>query len=450
MLAFFIAWRYLLTRKKERFISIINAFSVTGIALGVATLIVVMSVMNGYEKEIVNKMLGIQSHITLTPMMNRAIHFNKLQQFLQEGGISHAYTGDEGYVVRDSAIQYRDVAAILAKEPRVVYYAPVIEGKAVIQVKNAISGGVIRGMRAKDVMKKPLLKNAIIEGSWDALHHDANNAKRFNSNVVIGLTLARNMGLKVGDSIKLVVPQTSHTIIGEIPRVKTFYVAGIFDVGRFDYNEMFVFIPFESAEILFHMVNRISYIETTINTLDNIDAVKNDLLHKLSEDWYITDWKTANHELIQALTIERNVMFLILSLIIFIATFNIISSLMILVKDKQKSIAVLRTMGCTKFSIMSIFIICGSIIGITGTVIGGVIGVLFALNIETIKRCLEQFTGLTLFDPMVYFLTTLPSEVCSMQVATIVIVAFTLSILATIYPAIRISGISPTKVLRYE
>lgn len=442
MFEFLIAFRYLLTPQKERFVSVINAFAVCGIALGVATLIVVMSVMNGYEAEMVEKMLGVQSHITLTPVAeNRTTSSTQNYHAWSDNGTNgcdkHWWDGDAGY---------SNAVSILQSEGKVSYFAPVVEGKSVVQSPDAVSGAVVRGMEAGDLEKKPLMSDALIEGEWDALHDTSD----FNNNVIVGLSLAQNLKVHTGDMVKLIVPQITHTVIGEIPRAKTFRIAGVFDVGRSDYNEMFVFVSLKSAQILFQTGGHINYIETAILPLDDVPLVMSRLQSSLSQQWFVTDWRMVNKGLMQALATERSVMFVILSLIIIIAAFNIISSLMILVKDKQKSIAVLRTMGATKSSVMFIFVTCGFVIGAVGTAIGGICGVLLSLNIDSVKGALEKLTGITLFDPMIYFLTTLPAKVCTMQVASVIVLSLVLSLLATIYPAVRIAGFTPSEALRYE
>ncbi len=423
---FLIAFRYLFTKKKERFVSVINAFAVAGIALGVTTLIVVMSVMNGYEAEIIDKFLGIQSHITLT-YKNSNIN-----------GINKQHYDDD----------YRNAIDVLRKNKNILYFAPVVEGKAAVQANNDFFGIVIRGVNISDVRQKPLIKDSLVQGSWSVL--DQANNSYFNNSIIIGIALAQRLGVSIGGDIKVIIPSISHTILGEIPRTKTFKISGIFDVGRYDYNEAFCFISLSAAQVLYQKHTNVDFIEIVLRSLDDLSVVHSKLNELLGQNWYIKNWRDMNNNLVQALSVERNVMFLILSLIILIAAFNIISSLMILVKDKHKSIAVLRTMGAKQSSIMMIFIICGLSIGVIGTTIGCILGLLFALNIETVKKFLEHFMGITLFDPMIYFLTTLPSKVYSTQVLYVLLLALTLSFLATIYPAIRISRLSPSETLRCE
>ena len=418
MFEILIAVRYLLTRKKELFISVINFFALFGITLGVATLVVVMSVMNGYESELVGKILSANGHFNISSY--------------------------------NPKVNYSDTVNLLKKQKHIKFVAPVFEGQAIVEFNKSFNGVTIKGMREEDIAKKPLISHSLIKGDWSSLQ--VSNSTYFNNNIFIGISMANTLGLNLGDKIRVLLPEMQETIVGTIPRTKTFKVAGIFDVGVYGYNNSLVFVPFESAKILFsHSVHNFSHIEVVVDSLQNVEVVKKELLQILYEDhWSISDWQAANQNLVHALRVERNVMFLILSLIIIIAAFNIISSLMILVKDKQKSIAVLRTMGASKRSIMGIFVLCGFTIGLMGTFLGGVLGVSFALNIETIKRYLEKLLGSKLFDPVIYFLTDLPSQICTTQVFAIIAFSLLLSLIATIYPAWRISKISPAEVLRYE
>jgi lipoprotein-releasing system permease protein len=449
-----IAIRYLLTRKKERFISIINTFAMVGISLGVATLIIVMSVMNGYEVELIKRILGVQSHITITAPEHNLSSY-------KDGMLSEELTNKS----LSSQKNYHNLLNKLYEDELILYAAPVVEGQAMVIANNNVAGAIVKGMRAEDIEKKPIMSGALKEGDWLALSNNNeskdkagndeegdNNKqpKHFNNNAIIGVMMAENLGVGVGDEIRVIVPQVSHTIVGEIPRTKVLRVAGIFDVGMAEYNGLLVFLPLESAQILLQKQSMISHIEIVANSIHSIDIVKKNLFSIIPNDWIITDWQSNNQGFIQALKVERNVMFLILSLIILIAAFNIVSSLMILVKDKQKSIAILRTMGAAKSSIVGIFVFCGFAIGLVGTVVGSVLGILFATNIEHVRHLLEGLMGVALFDPMIYFLTTLPSDVCSTQVIWVILLSLCLSLVVTIYPALRISRISPAQVLRHE
>lgn len=260
------------------------------------------------------------------------------------------------------------------------------------------------------------------------------------------------MDLRVGDSIKIVSAETNDTILGSIPRIKTYKVAGVFESGMYEYDSTTVFMNFEMAQIHFRFPHQASAIEIFINDATDFDEVKSKINEALEgyDDLYVTDWQQANASFIEALKVERTVMFFILTLIIIVAAFNIISSMIMLVNDKNKNIALLRTLGMTKSSVMRIFLICGSSIGVVGTLLGFVIGVLFSANIQTIKSALESMTGATLFNPAIYFLSTLPSKIFISDVVVITGMALVISFLATIYPAYKASKSNPAEVLRYE
>ncbi len=411
MFELFIALRYLFTKKKERFISIINIFALSGIALGVATLIIVMSVMNGYESELIKRIVGIKGHLTITGISNSISDYDKLGRSLKEL---------EG----------------------VTFMAPVVEGQAMVTSNNQVSGAIIRGMNGDDLSNKPIMKNALVFGSWDDFS--------LNKGVIVGSVLANQLGINVGEQIKIIAPNTNSTIIGSVPRMKTFDVVGIFDVGMYEYNASTIFMPINLAQLLFQNYFEISYFELMVSRLKELSEIKELLITNLGSGFVVTDWEMANEAFIQGLRIERNVMFLILSLIIIIAAFNIISSLMVLVKDKSKGIAILRTIGASRASVVKIFVIYGFLIGFIGTVIGSVLGVLFTLNIESIRKFLEKITGVTIFDPVIYFLTSLPAELGMLQVSYIIVMSLILSFIATIYPAFKIATISPIETLRNE
>lgn len=406
-----IAFRYLRSKRKESFISIVSAFSLIGIALGVATLIVVMSVMNGYHVELLKRILGINGHITIT---NSSSH---IQNF-------------PDYVTKISEIE------------GVTYVAPIILNQAVVTANKNSSGALIRSMDLKSLQSKPLVNESI----------SLSTLKQFEqgNGLILGVSLAKQLNVRVGDFVKLISPQTSVTIVGSIPRMKNYKVIGTFDVGMYEYNVSTIFMPLKEAQLFFKMPDAVSDIEVMVKNPEKLEDIKAAIASTFNEPLKMVDWSMINSSLFDALTVERNVMFLILTLIILVAAFNIISSLIMLVKDKSTNIAILRTMGATKNSIIRIFIICGSLIGFIGTSFGAILGIAFSTNIESIRGFLQNLTGVTLFDPVIYFLTQLPSSVDFFEVFVIVSISLVISLLATIYPALRAAKLMPAEVLRYE
>lgn len=414
MLKFFeimIAIRFLRSKRKDGFISVVSLFSLIGIALGVATLIIVMSVMNGYHTEFVRNILGIQGHITAVATNGK---FPNYVQFSDE-------------VERIKAVDFA---------------APIIVEQSMFLSGEHASGGVVRGIEPEKLGLKPMIKDAISFEDLDRF--------RKNEGVLVGITLARQLQVGIGDTIKIVTPEMSSTLLGSIPRIKSFKVAGVFDVGLYQYNSTTIFMPLADAQTLYKFQNTASEIEIMVQSPSDVEAVKSTIAGFAGDSVQLVDWEMAQGKLLNALKVERNVMFLILTLIILVAVFNIVSSLIMLVKDKSKSIAILRTMGATKSSVIKIFMLAGSLIGLIGASIGVVLGALIASNIETIKVFLEKMTGVSLFDPVIYFLTHLPSEMQISNVILVFSISFGFSIIATIYPAYRASKLMPTEVLRYE
>ena len=412
-LEMFIAFRYLKSKRKEGFISVIAIFSFIGIMIGVATLITVMSVMNGFRHELVGRILGINSHISI---------------YSRQGKIYN----------------YQEIVNQLKNLPDINFINPIIESQGMISVNGKNIGGLIRGIKVEDLKNKSLISQNIIEGDLDSL--------AIKDKIIIGSTIAQTMNLRVNDTIKIISAETNETIIGAIPRIKTYKIGGVFSSGLYEYDSSTIFMNYEMSQIHFRFKDSATNIEIFLKDVNKIDAVKQILNEQINQndDFIISDWQSANSGFIEALKVESTVMFFILTLIILVAVFNIISSMIMLVNDKNKSIALLRTLGMTKYSVMRIFLICGSSIGIFGTLLGLIIGIAFSSNINNIKIWLESFTDTTLFNPAIYFLSTLPSKIFVSDIIIISSMSLAFSFLATLYPAYKASKSSPSDILRYN
>ena len=405
----FVAGRYLRAKRQESFISVIAGFSLVGIALGVATLIIVMSVMNGFRHELVSGLLGINGHINV---------------FAQTGAM-------DDYDYQLSLM--KDIDGIESA-------LPVVEGQALITRNGAASGVIVRGMTAEDFQKKPLLKKSISEDQF-------RNFK--DNNVLIGVDMARRLKLNLGDVLTLISPKPKNTPFGSMPRSKNFTVGGIFDVSMYEYNNSFIFMPLENAQLFFEMPNRVSMIEVVASDLQLVDYVIAKTKRALGKNYLVRGYKDNNSTFLHALDVERNVMFLILTLIILIAAFNIISSLIMLVKDKSRDIAILRTMGASKGQVLRIFLITGASIGVVGTIAGTLLGLLITTNLGAIQHGIEALTHSKLFPAEVYFLTQLPAIIDWNEVILVISMALVLSFGATLYPAWRAAKLDPVEALRY-
>ncbi len=411
-----VALRYLRARRKERFVSVIAGFSFTGIMLGVATLIIVMSVMNGFRAELLDRIMGVNAHIAVTGF---------------------------GTPLRPD---YPDLVAKLANAQGITYAEPMVEGQAMASTEAGQASGVlVRGLSGEALAKRPILAGNIQFGDIGAFGQNGDEA-------VIGTRLANTLGLSVGSKFKLLSPKGSVSPFGSVPRAKTFTVAALFNVGMYEYDSSFVYIPIQTAQRLFGTGEGVSSIELLLRDPNALDEAKEGVRAALpgNQAYRVYDWRTSNASFVQALQVERNVMFLILSLIIMVAAFNIISSMIMLVQDKGRDIAVLRAMGATRGMIMRIFFLNGASIGVSGTVAGFVLGLLFAKNINTVKGWLESLTGGELFAAEIYFLSKLPAKVDSFEVMLVVCMGVGLSILATLYPSWRAGRLQPAEALRYE
>ncbi|HYZ30698.1 MAG TPA: lipoprotein-releasing ABC transporter permease subunit [Crenalkalicoccus sp.] len=411
-----VAFRYLRARKGERFVSVIAIFSLVGIALGVATLIIVMSVMNGFRQELLSRILGLNGHL----------------------GVYSAEPGP----LRD----FDAVTQVIRGLPGVAQAAPIVEGQVLLTSDaGGASGGIARGIRPEDLRDRAIIAGNLRAGSLAEFGgEDA---------IVIGTGLAQRMRVGVGGRITLVSPQGRTTVVGTLPRVRSYRVVALFNVGMNEYDSSYAFLPLEAAQIYFQVPKEaVTEVEVFVRDPDRVRDVNLEIRRALYPDHpvRIVDWQDANSSFFNAVEVERNVMFLILTLIIVVAAFNIISSLIMLVKDKGRDIAILRTMGATRGAIMRIFLLCGASVGVLGTAIGFALGLVFCLNIESIRRALQALTGTELFSPEVYFLSQLPAVVDPNEVMQVVGMGLALSLLATLYPSWRAARLDPVEALRNE
>ena len=410
-----VAFRYLKSRRQEGFISVTAGFSLVGICLGVGALIVVMSVMNGFRHELIGQILGFSGHITVTGPAE----------------------GLEGY---DS------LTAKLSELPGTRLVAPVVEGQVLASSRHGHSGVIVRGIRAADLAAKPLIAGNMLAGSLD----------RFGAEpgIVAGSRLLNRLGLRLGDDMTLLSPRGIPTALGTMPRSVAYPVIGIFEVGMYEFDSGVLYMPLDQAQTYFRLAGGATEIEIMIDAPDEPAGVRDEIAAIVAAEGFpharVADWQQTNRHLYGALQVERDVMFLILTLIILVAAFNIISSLILLVKDKNGDIAIMRTMGATRGSVMRIFLLTGSAIGIAGTATGCVLGILFCIHIEDIRQLIQTLVGLELFPAEVYFLSRLPARLDWGEVATIVAMALGLTFLAALYPAWRAARIEPAEALRYE
>ena len=414
MFSFFewmVAMRYLRARRQEGFISVIAWFSLLGIALGVATLIIVMAVMNGFREELLSRILGINGHLSIYGQTNQLRDFDP-------------------------------IAERLRKVTGVVAVTPMIEGQVMATARGVAQGAVVRGIRAQDLAARNIVADNIKSGSL--ADFKGKNA------IIVGQRMASKMGVLVGDKITLISPKGNTTAFGTVPRMKAYTVAATFQIGMYEYDSSFVFMPLKNAQVYFKMPGAVSNLEVFVTHPDDAIAIGRDISKEMKGKARIHDWQRVNASFFNAIQVERNVMFLILTLIIVVAAFNIISSLIMLVKDKGKDIAILRTMGATSGMIMRIFFIAGASVGTIGTMAGFGLGLAFTENIETIRQWIQGLTGTDLFAAEIYFLSKLPAVVDPSEVVAVVLMGLGLSFLATLYPAWRASKLDPAEALRYE
>nr|WP_245410207.1 lipoprotein-releasing ABC transporter permease subunit [Falsochrobactrum shanghaiense] len=407
-----IAWRYLRSRRRETFISVIAGISFTGIMLGVATLIIVMAVMNGFRAELLTRILGINGHLIMQSM-DRPLE------------------------------DYADLIKRIDGIQGVQFAIPVVEGQALVQGNiGAGTGALVRGLREEDLDKLTLVSGNIRQGTLQGFDE--------SGGVAIGTRMAENLGLSIGDSLRVISPDGDVTPFGVNPRVKAYPIVAIFEIGMSEYDASIVMMPLSEAQLFFNQEGKVQSLEIFVNNPDKVDAMRAPVEEVAARQISMVDWRQRNQTFFSALQVERNVMFMILTLIVLVAALNIISGLIMLVKDKGHDIAILRTMGATRGAVMRIFLMTGAAIGMTGTFAGVILGVVVCLNVERLRQFFSWLSGTTLFNPELYFLSQLPARMDPGETISVILMALVLSFIATIFPAWRAAKLDPVEALRYE
>ncbi|MEK6245898.1 MAG: lipoprotein-releasing ABC transporter permease subunit [Pseudomonadota bacterium] len=404
--------RYTRAKRRNHFISFISAISMAGIALGVAALIVVLSVMNGFQKELRVRILGVASHVQISGPDNRLA-------------------------------DWQPVAKLAVQDPRVKGVAPFVDAQAMLAAGQAVRGSVVRGIIPEREAQVAEIGLHMRAGKLDALR-----AGEFG--IVLGSELARALGVLTGDKVALIAPQGLVTPAGVIPRLKQFTVVGMFEVGMFEYDSGLALVHLEDAQKLYQFGDAVSGVRLRLEDLFASRSVARDLMARLDRDYFATDWTRSHANFFRAVEIEKRVMFIILLLIVAVAAFNIVSTLVMLVTDKQADIAILRTLGAAPGSIVQIFMVQGALIGVIGTFAGLVLGVLIGFNVDTVVPFIENLLGFKFLAKDVYYISDLPSDVQLGDVVTIGLVSLVLSFIATLYPSWRASRVNPAEALRYE
>lgn len=408
-----IAWRYLRARRKEGAFSVIAGFSFVGILLGVAALIIVLAVMNGFRKELTGKILGVNGHLLVQP-------------------IDKPFT------------DYEDIVAHFEKVKGARLVVPFIEGQGFASGRGAGlgSGVLVRGVTEADLVKLPGISGNIRSGALEGFDQE--------SGLVIGRRMANALGVQVGDNITLLGPDGPRTPFGATPRRKIYPIIATFEIGVSDLDTVLAFMPLAEAQAFYNQPERVTAIEVYASDPDRLDQLRQALNNSIERPVYISDWRQRNGALFNALQVERNVMFLILMLIVLVAALNIISGLIMLVKDKAHDIAILRTMGAARGTVLRVFLIVGASIGVVGTAGGVLLGLVVCANIQAIQDFVSRLLGTELWDPTVRFLTQIPADVDGKETLSVIAMALTLSLLATLYPSWRAARLDPVEALRYE
>ncbi len=410
-LEIFIALRYLKSNRKEGFISVSSFFSFIGITIGVATLIIVMSVMNGFRAELIDKIIGVNGHAVV--YLYDKSNINKINSLKEK-------------------IENLDNVQFVSKE---------LESQAMLSANDNASGAVIKGIDKVDLYDRNSIQENIIKGSI---------SKFDGKSIIIGIRLAEYLGINLNDNVNILTTTFNDTPFGNIPINDNFKVVGIFDVGMYEFDRTVAFMPRIESINLNNATKKVSQLEVFFNNRQNLDTTTTKILSLLDNEGRVYNWKTIHRELFNALKIEKKVMFLILSLIIFVAAFNLISNIIMIVKDKERGIGILRSLGATKRQILRIFIIIGSLVGVFGTAIGAILGLVVSKNIAKIQYFLENLFDSQLFSPKIYFFDTIPSDIKYDEVFLIIFVSFVLSVLSTIYPAWKATKIEPANILKHE
>jgi lipoprotein-releasing system permease protein len=406
------AMRYLRARRKEAFVSVIAIFSFIGIMLGVATLIIVMAVLNGFRTELLSRILGVNGHMIVQP-------------------------------IESPLTEYDVIAQRIAAIPGVRLASPLVEGQTLSSGKiGAGTGALVRGVREQDIKQFPLVAGNIRQGTLDGFDT--------TGGVAIGARMAENLGLGIGDILTLVSPEGDVTAFGTTPRVKGYPVTAVFEIGMSEYDASIVFLPLTEAQAYFNSDGIVQSIEVFLDNPDKVDELREAVTEAPLRPVFVTDWRQRNKTFFSALELDRNVQFIVLSMIILVAALNIVSGLIMLVKDKGRDIAIMRTMGAKSGSIMRIFIMTGSVIGVLGTLTGFAVGLLFVKNIKSVQNAVDALTGGQVWDPTVRYLSEIPARIDPHETGLVLLMGLTLSFLATLYPAWRAAKLDPVEALRYE